>query len=239
MVSRALRYAAPNVVSLLSMTVGLCSIILSGSGHLALAGWLVIYSCFLDKADGTIARALGVSSPFGVQMDSFSDFTSFGLAPAALMYFLAPIHGLPLVWAGAAAWCFPAMAAVRLARFNISGHEDRDFFLGIPTTFAAGLFAATVLSMEDLGILASAASLLPSIMFLLAALMVSPLRIPKLKSRKSKMLTFAQLAAVLCTLVLAVFRVLPEVPLVLGLLYLFGGILVGARSRHGDTCGAN
>ena len=39
-----------------------------------------------DFMDGKVARLLGVSSKFGAELDSLSDFVSFGVAPGFLMY---------------------------------------------------------------------------------------------------------------------------------------------------------
>ena len=40
----------------------------------------------LDGIDGRIARLLKGISSFGAQLDSLSDFVSFGVAPAVLLY---------------------------------------------------------------------------------------------------------------------------------------------------------
>lgn len=225
-----LRLAAPNLVSLASMGLGLASVALSASGRFELAAWLVIYSCFLDKADGAVARALDAGSDFGVQMDSFCDFTAFGVAPGALMWFLGPQHGLPVVWCGFAAASFPMTASIRLARFNVAGFEDHEFFSGLPTTFAAGLFAATVLTLFDISALPRAAHVVPSAMVVLAVLMVSPFRLPKLKLNRGRLVNTLQVVAACIAAVVAVLQVLPELPLAFGLIYLAIGALVGSRS---------
>jgi len=227
---KLLKIAVPNAISLASMGCGLASVTMAAVGRFEAAAWLIIYSCFLDKADGAAARALDAGSDFGVQMDSFSDFTAFGIAPAALMWFLGPAVGLPEGWSGFAAASFPFTASIRLARFNVAGHEDKEFFTGVPTTFAAGLLAATVLTFRDLALLPAWANALPPVMILLAVLMVSPIRIPKLKGRDNRALNAIQIAAALAGLVVTVLRTLPEVLLALGLGYLVIGIAAGARS---------
>ena len=51
---------------------------------------LLVCSFIFDGLDGLVARALGVTSEFGKQMDSLADVVSFGVAPAYLYYLLAP-----------------------------------------------------------------------------------------------------------------------------------------------------
>ena len=41
----------------------------------------------LDGLDGRIARLLDGASKFGAELDSLSDFISFGVAPALLLYY--------------------------------------------------------------------------------------------------------------------------------------------------------
>jgi CDP-diacylglycerol--serine O-phosphatidyltransferase len=226
MKSSPVRKAAPSIVTATSMVFGLISIVCAASGHFEWAAWLIVYSGILDKVDGSLARALGVGSDFGMHMDSFSDFLAFGVAPGALTWFVAQHAGLDtwlLAWAGIAAVTMPLAAAIRLARFNTIAHEDPDCFTGIPTTFAAGLFATFFLSVIDLGLPVEPAFLLPSLAIGFAVLMVCGMRIPKLKGRRSRFGNAAQGVAVIILVVLAVLRMLPEVHFGAGVLYLVVG----------------
>lgn len=143
-----LRYWVPNLATLGAMLCGFLSMIAASELRFVDAGWLILLATFLDRLDGILARALGATSAFGVQMDSFADFFDFGVAPAVLMFIaLSSTPGLPfnegpgyvLLATAAACWIFAA--TFRLARFNVLTGEspDKTMFNGIPTTLAAGV----------------------------------------------------------------------------------------------------
>jgi CDP-diacylglycerol--serine O-phosphatidyltransferase len=130
------------------MLCGFLSIVAATQLRFVEAGWLILLSTFLDRADGLLARSLKATSEFGVQMDSFADFFDFGVAPAVLLFIaLTETPGLPfgsgqgyaLALAACAFWI--GAATFRLARFNVLTDvaPDKSLFNGIPTTLAAGL----------------------------------------------------------------------------------------------------
>ncbi|HOE81574.1 MAG: CDP-alcohol phosphatidyltransferase family protein [Myxococcota bacterium] len=243
----SIKVALPCIVTLTSMVLGLVSIVLSSRGYFEWAAWLIMYSAILDKADGSLARLLKAGSEFGMQMDSLSDFAAFGIAPGALTWFV--IQSIDpsttiLVWAGFAAVSFPVAAALRLARFNVIDSEDTEFFRGVATTFAAGLYAALYLTFIDLGLAEGAlkptfdlgvkinlALVLPSVALALAALMLSNVRIPKLRFPKNKGKLVVSLVLMLVLLVLAVLRAFPQAHLLSGVGYLVIGAMIGAKSK--------
>ena len=234
MFRESLKRAAPSVVTCLSLTTGLVSIYLSAVGEVEHAAWLVVYCTFLDKADGSLARVLKVSSPFGMEMDSFSDYTSFGLAPAALAWFsVGPgTDGVVTAWVVAAVVAYVLCAAIRLARFNTITHEDAAWFSGVPTTFAAGLLSTFLMSVFDLALGAHAAVVVPSVLVALAVLMVSPLRIPKVKLRKDLALNLLLLIMGVTAAVLTVIRWMPAVLFLMPMGYLVVGIVAGLAARR-------
>ena len=81
------KYLVPNAFTALSMILGMAAVVLAASGDSDLAAWLILWGVLLDKLDGGAARMLGASSEFGAEMDSFADFATFGVAPAALIFF--------------------------------------------------------------------------------------------------------------------------------------------------------
>ena len=99
--------------------------------------------------DGRIARMTGTTSAFGLEFDSLADVISFGVAPAILSFAwgLQPLGRIG--WA--AGFLFVAAAAVRLARFNIQSgsHQDKRYFVGMPSPPAAGVPAATVFAFPQ------------------------------------------------------------------------------------------
>ncbi len=229
--------AAPNLVTTGNLVVGLVSIAMSAMGHFQGAAWAIVYCGILDKVDGTLARKLGVQSQFGMEMDSFADYTSFGLAPAALCWFLCTAHGIPAapmwIWIAFCAALLPVSDAVRLARFNACGHEDPSFFSGVPTTMMAGLIATFYLSLVDLQVSIDPAWLLPSAAVVASALMVCRLRIPKLKGQPSRLRNVMLVSTLLGMTMIAVLQVLPEVLFCLGCVYVIGGS-IRARAVNGQ-----
>ena len=129
-----------------------------------------------DIVDGWLARRRGESSPFGAQLDSLADATSFVLLPAALALSL---DASPWTALAAAAWVLAGL--LRLARFAVvgtvgSGAAER--FEGVPTAFAAAAFApvaaaALWLSAPHRGVV------LAAYLALAAPAMVSALPFPK------------------------------------------------------------
>src|SRR5690606_12162348 len=108
-----------------------------------LAAMAIFAAMVLDGMDGRVARLTNTQSAFGEQYDSLSDMTSFGVAPALVMYEWALSSLGRLGWL--AAFIFVACAALRLARFNTNiGVVDKRFFQGLPSPSAAALVAGFV-----------------------------------------------------------------------------------------------
>ena len=55
---------------------------LSGHGNFEAAVFSIIAAGIFDGLDGRMARLLKATSSFGAELDSLSDFVSFGVAPA-------------------------------------------------------------------------------------------------------------------------------------------------------------
>lgn len=142
------RVTAPSMLTMGNMACGFSSILLALSNHPVAAAAIIIGSIVLDIADGAVARAIGATSPFGVQMDSLADLISFGLAPAILIYAWALPQWPVAAWAGAFVWL--ACAAFRLARFNftVDPTEDKRYFVGLPSPGAAAVVVSTVFAMS-------------------------------------------------------------------------------------------
>jgi len=219
-----LKYFAPNIFTAASLVLGLASVVCSTRGDFELAAWMILWGTLFDKADGTVARLCDATSEFGVQFDSFADFVSFGIAPAALVYFrVAPSSSMPGLVAAAAA-LYAVALAVRLARFNITTGGESVFF-GIPGTFMGALVGSSFLTAMKYGLPESFFSYFPYLLAVGGFAMVSTLRLPKLKARKNKAMNAFQIANVLAAYVAAPFRVFPEYMLGLALVYLVGGVV--------------
>ena len=142
--SRQIKFGLVQACTLSSLMLGMTAIFLALSGADPRIGAMCLLACItFDGLDGALARKFGVASPFGVQMDSLGDMTSFGVAAPVVIYSaLAGKVTTPLliVACGMVAAC----AAIRLARFNVSPKDGR-FFCGVPTTMAATVLALSVL----------------------------------------------------------------------------------------------
>jgi CDP-diacylglycerol--serine O-phosphatidyltransferase len=142
-VARQVRFLIVNSCTLSSLGLGVLAILLAMRGDVPAAALCVLCCVILDGMDGMLARQLGVSSPFGAQMDSLADMCAFGIATPVVVY--ASVAGsVPAPAAAAASALVAVCAAIRLARFNISPKDSR-FFTGVPTTLAAVVLAAAVL----------------------------------------------------------------------------------------------
>ncbi len=131
-----IRNNIPNMITSGNLLCGMLSLILIVRGHLLPAAWLIPCAVFFDFMDGKVARAMGVSSDFGVEFDSLGDVVSFGVTPALLVY-AASLRELPGISGALAAVFFALCGALRLARFNVS-HVPGPF-QGLPIP-AGGLF---------------------------------------------------------------------------------------------------
>jgi CDP-diacylglycerol--serine O-phosphatidyltransferase len=198
----------PNSFTAMNVLLGFLSILVSVNASLRpqasqpgsptpydTACWLIIWATLFDVLDGKLAKLTGTSSEFGMRLDTFADATTFGLAPAVLIYcaFLSPSQMIqPMGWV--ACGCYFTSAVFRLARYNVLTTTGPQFgFVGVPTPTAALISVSLYLSHWDLGIPAWAVA---CGMVLIALAMVSPLRYPAFKGlyRVEKLLVLLLLA---------------------------------------------
>ena len=147
--SRA-RAAVPNFFTLMNLLAGFFSLIQTAAGNLEAAAWLVVLAAFFDLFDGIMARLAGVSSEFGLELDSLSDVVSFGVAPSFLLYEFG-LNQLGPLW-GALLASLPALfGAVRLAHFNTvaSSGTKASEFTGLPIPAQAGTVVVFILTFAD------------------------------------------------------------------------------------------
>jgi CDP-diacylglycerol--serine O-phosphatidyltransferase len=140
---RRVSFALVNACTLSSLGLGLLAIFLAMHGDVRLAAGCLVACVVFDGLDGFLARRLGVSSPFGAQMDSLADMCSFGLAAPVVVY-ASLAQSVPTAFAAVACMLVAGCAAIRLARFNVSPKDGR-FFSGVPTTMTAAVLALAVL----------------------------------------------------------------------------------------------
>src|SRR5262245_12089014 len=134
----------PNVITLAALCAGLTAIRFALQGQFRLAVIAIIVAAIFDALDGRVARRLGVTSQFGAELDSLSDFLCFGVAPALVLYMASLKDGGALGWV--VTLMFPICSALRLARFNTGLLTDTpppawtgSYFTGVPAPAGAML----------------------------------------------------------------------------------------------------
>lgn len=133
----------PNSITILSLCCGLTSIKFSINEEWKVSIYLIIFASVLDFFDGWFARKLKSGSNFGAELDSLSDFISFGVAPSLLIYYWSLSELNSLGWSFAL--FFSTCAALRLARFTADIYltskpiDPSLYFIGVPSPAAAGL----------------------------------------------------------------------------------------------------
>lgn len=179
------RAAVPNFFTLMNLLAGFFSLIQTAAGNLEAAAWLVVLAAFFDLLDGLMARLVGVSGEFGVELDSLSDIVSFGVAPSFLLYMFG-LNQLGPMWGGLLASLPALFGAVRLAKFNSmaeAGAKSTEF-TGLPIPAQAGtvvVFILTFIGRPWFDVLARPQlSVLITLVVGLSALMVAPISFPAL-----------------------------------------------------------
>jgi CDP-diacylglycerol--serine O-phosphatidyltransferase len=133
----------PNFITLLSLSCGFTSIRFSLNNEWQIAIYLILLATVFDFFDGWFARKLKSGSNFGAELDSLSDFVSFGVAPSILIYLWSTNELGSLGWG--ATLFFVICSSLRLARFTADIYitnkpiDNNEYFIGIPSPVAAGL----------------------------------------------------------------------------------------------------
>tara|TARA_B100000963_G_scaffold356426_1_gene376504 strand:- start:3081 stop:3872 length:792 start_codon:yes stop_codon:yes gene_type:complete len=184
--SKRTRYLLPNIITLGGVCLGISSIKFAIDGNYSLAVTLILFAAILDALDGRVARLIKGTSEFGKELDSLTDFVSFGIAPVLILYFWELNTYGKLGWA--IALIYSVCCVLRLARFNLTTRENQqewknNFFEGVPSP-AGGLLILTPLIYEltNLNFNIDIKLLTPYLTVLIALLLVS--KIPTLSLKK-------------------------------------------------------
>jgi len=184
--SKKTRYLLPNILTLAGVCLGISSIKFSIDGNFSLAVTLILFAAILDALDGRIARLIKGTSEFGKELDSLTDFVSFGIAPVFVLYFWDLNKYGKLGWA--ITLVYSVCCVLRLARFNLTKVEEtqkwkNNFFEGIPSP-AGGLLILMPLIYEltNLNFGYDIKNLTPFLTVIVALLLVS--KVPTLALKK-------------------------------------------------------
>lgn len=179
----------PSAFTLGNLFFGFWAIVSAYNGNFTWAGWFIVFAGVLDMLDGRIARFSNTGSKFGAELDSLVDLTSFGVAPALVMYFQEFATQGRFAWL--VCYFYVVAAALRLARFNVlasQGGKPSQWFTGLPSPSAGMLLAVyypfsqtdwyqssqAFVNLQHQGIVI--------LMILLSVLMVSGVKYPKFPS---------------------------------------------------------
>lgn len=143
--------AISDIISLMNLTSGFLSIIMSIRQDFFLAAILMIFALLFDSVDGWVARKTGRIDEygFGKNIDSLSDAVSFGAAPAAFLYAYTLANFAYLeIPALIVSLIIVICGVLRLTRYNVISDKVKGF-IGFPipgiaiiiaTFFLSGLF---------------------------------------------------------------------------------------------------
>ena len=184
--SKKTRYLLPNILTLAGVCLGISSIKFSIDGNYTLAVTLILLAAILDALDGRIARLIKGTSEFGKELDSLTDFVSFGIAPVFILYFWELSSYGKLGWA--ITLIYSVCCVIRLARFNLTKIAETEewknnFFEGVPSP-AGGILILMPLIYEltNFNIGLNIKELTPYLTILIAILLVS--KIPTFALKK-------------------------------------------------------
>lgn len=123
-------------------------------GHAEAFAFILLGAVF-DFFDGMVARILGVSGKYGIELDSLADDITFGVAPSAMLFTLFNHVAYPEFMASATffyvmpftAFIMAAFSALRLAKFNLDERQHHGF-IGMPTPANAIFWGGLISSSE-------------------------------------------------------------------------------------------
>ena len=218
------RYILPNILTLGGVCLGISSIKYSIDGNYKLAVIFILIAAILDALDGRIARLIKGTSEFGKELDSLTDFVSFGIAPAFTIYFWE-LNNYGNV-GRAITLIYSICCVIRLARFNltkISTSEPwkQNYFEGIPSPAGAILILLPLIyELSELQLNLNIIKFTPYLVVIVAFLLISNIPTFSLKKIKiSSQLTIFLLFGIVVIFVSLIFFTFKAL-LVLSLFYL-------------------
>ena len=223
--SKKSRLILPNLLTLIGVCLGISSIKFALDQNYNLAVVFLIFAALLDSLDGRIARLIKGTSEFGKELDSLTDFVSFGIAPAFILYFWELKNYGKVGWA--ITLIFSICCVLRLARFNLTKIEEDaewkgNYFEGVPSPAGAILILLPLIyELSGLQLNIDIKKFTPYLVVFIALLLISNIPTFSLKKIKvSSQLTIFLLFGIVIIIVSLIFFTFKSL-LVLSTLYLF------------------
>ena len=182
------RFILPNLLTIIGVCLGISSIKFALDQNYSLAVIFIVFAAILDALDGRIARLIKGTTEFGKELDSLTDFVSFGIAPAFILYFWELKNYGKIGWA--ITLIFSVCCVLRLARFNLTKISENaewkvNYFEGVPSPAGAGLaLLPLVYELSELKFNVDIKSTTPVFVIIVALLLIS--KIPTFSLKKIK-----------------------------------------------------
>tara|TARA_B100001564_G_scaffold260623_1_gene222377 strand:- start:838 stop:1497 length:660 start_codon:yes stop_codon:yes gene_type:complete len=148
----------------------------------------ITLAAILDALDGRIARLIKGTTDFGKELDSLTDFVSFGIAPAFIIYFWELNKYGKLGWA--ITLIYSVCCVLRLARFNLTKFKPEEtwkqnYFEGVPSPIGALLILSPlVLELTEFNFFINNNYFVPLFTLVIAVLLIS--KVPTYSFKKIK-----------------------------------------------------
>ena len=131
------RFILPSLLTLVGVCLGISSIKFALDENFSVAIIFLVFASLIDALDGRVARLIKGTTEFGKELDSLTDFVSFGIAPAFMLYFWELKNYGKLGWA--ITLIFSVCCVLRLARFNLTKIQEgsewkQNYFEGVRNT---------------------------------------------------------------------------------------------------------
>ncbi len=219
------RHLLPNALTLIGVCLGISSIKFALDGNYSLSVIFLLFAALLDGLDGRIARLIDGTSEFGKELDSLTDFVSFGIAPAFILFFWELKNYGKIGWA--ITLIFSVCCVLRLARFNLTKiHKEEEwkvnYFEGIPSP-AGGILVLMplIFDLSSFNIGYEVKNLSPYLAIVVSILLISKIPTFSFKKiaiqRKLTIFLFLGIGIICISLIFYTFETL----VILGLIYFF------------------
>ncbi len=188
--SKKSRYILPNILTIAGVCLGISSIKFSLDLNFNMAVIFITLAAILDALDGRIARLIKGTSDFGKELDSLTDFVSFGIAPAFIIYFWELNKYGKIGWA--ITLIYSVCCVLRLARFNLTKFKSEEswkqnYFEGVPSPIGALLILSPlVLELTEVNLIITKNYFVPLFTLCIAILLISKVPTYSFKNIKIK-----------------------------------------------------
>ena len=188
--SKKTRYILPNILTIAGVCLGISSIKFSLDLNFNMAVIFITLAAILDALDGRIARLIKGTSDFGKELDSLTDFVSFGIAPAFIIYFWELNKYGKIGWA--ITLIYSVCCVLRLARFNLTKFKPEEswkqnYFEGVPSPIGALLILSPlVLELTNFSFITNKNYFVPIFTIIIAVLLISKVPTYSFKNIKIK-----------------------------------------------------